>query len=87
MRAWRASAGLWKGKEEKRSLLGYESALEDLLKQQHSTLRQEQSCWDCGVGFCFQVVLLLLGLGLRDWIFSHHMNSVSRERKESSTSM
>lgn len=87
MRVWRAPAGIQKEKEEGRSLLGYKSALEALLKQQHCTLQQEQSCWDCGVEFCFRVVLLLLGLGLRDCIFSHHMNSVSRERRESSATM
>lgn len=86
MRVWRAPAGIQKEKEE-RSLQGYKSALEALLKQQHSTLQQEQSCWDCRVEFCFRAVLLPLGLGLRDCIFSHHMNSVSGEGRESSATM
>lgn len=86
MRVWRAPAGIQKEKEE-RSLQGYKSALEALLKQQHSTLQQEQSCWDCGVEFCFRAVLLPLGLGLRylfppyefcqrgeERKFSHHVN-------------
>lgn len=38
------------------------------------------------VEFFFRVGLLL-GLGLRDCIFSHYMNSVSRQRRESSASM